>query len=321
MTDIIIRRSGEFKGILDREDALSDVEELTKVTEPLLIEAIDHSAWAFARCGNEKNAMRGENIDVAPLALHAHVLEMGDGVQELLSRSCANPAMPLLRSMFEAFLQLSFMMDDDDEYESRALQWFVCYLHRRIESLDYLDPDTDRGKELQRTLAAENTNIQLPTENVEECRKVVESLRSVLTVSTVAPIEQMYQELKRDKKNRRKNTFYELFHGENLKSLADHHGYGSYYTVLYRHWTHVAHAGDLHRFLTAKDGKGAFYRLRNPLHYKTVADVSVHIIAMTTNLMIRHFRREEDLERWYLETFKPLRTKFDGFKVIFEDCP
>jgi hypothetical protein len=144
----------------------------------------------------------------------------------------------------------------------------------------------------------------------------------VLTVPTVSPIEAHYKELKQDSRNRYKDTFYELFHALKLKKLADHLGYGSYHAILYRHWTHVTHAGDRHRFLTStQEGMGAFYRLRNPLHYKNVADVAVHVVAMTTRLMIDHFRSGENLERWYLETFKPLREKFDSFKVLFEDAP
>jgi hypothetical protein len=263
--------------------------------------------------------MGGENVDVAALALHAHIIEMGDGVQELLSRSCVNPAMPLLRSMFEAFVQLKFIMTED--YRERSLQWFVCYLHRRLHTLEKFDPDLEKGKELQRLLTKEKTPIGFSSIDIEKNRDVMKSLKHVLTVETVAPIESHYQEIKKDKRNRNKDTFYELFHGLTLRGLSEAVGYGSYGAVLYRHWTHVAHAGDLHRFLTSKDGRGAFYRLRNPRYYKDVADVAVHIVILTTRMMLDHFRSGENVETWYSETFKPLRAGFDSFQVVFEDAP
>jgi hypothetical protein len=221
--------------------------------------------------------------------------------------------------MFDAFLQLKFIMTAD--YKERSLQWFVCYLHRRLQTLEMFDPDSDRGREFQRLLSKENTPIGMSSIDVEKNRSVIKSLQHVLTVSTVAPIEARYQELKKDKRNRNMDTFYELFHSLTLRDLATNVGYGSFGAVLYRHWTHIAHAGDLHRFLTSKDGQGAFYRLRNPRYYKDVADVAVHIVILTTRMMIGHFRSGENVETWYLETLKPLNEKFERFKVIFEDAP
>lgn len=318
MVEIIIKRSGEFKPVLDREDAVADAQPLINVADPLLTEAIDHATHAFARCGNA-GAVEGENVDIAAFSLYAHTIEMADGIQVLLSRSCPNPATTALRSMFEAYLQLSFIMKED--YKDRALEWLVCYLHRRLKSYEHFDPDTATGNAFREIVAKGNVHFVPADDNVESTRKTRRALESVLARPVMEEAEQRYLELKKRRSNRRKNTFYELFHQKSLRQLAEDLGVEVYYAVLYRHWSEIAHGGDMNRFLTSsrESGRASFYRLRSPIAFKNVADFTVHFLIMTTRIMLNHFREGENLENWYKETFKPLRERFDGFKVVFRD--
>src|SRR4030042_254458 len=58
--------------------------------------------------------------------------------------SCVNPAVPLVRSSFEAVLAMEYILEAD--YRRRAFAWMVGYAHARLHSYERFDPSTTKGK-------------------------------------------------------------------------------------------------------------------------------------------------------------------------------
>ena len=92
-----------LKTLLDRELSKADAKEVISIASPLLQELVNYSTNAFARCATSTTGK--ENEDLATLLLYLHIIEMIDGVEVLLSQSCAIPAIPLVRSSFEALIR------------------------------------------------------------------------------------------------------------------------------------------------------------------------------------------------------------------------
>ncbi|MCA1554180.1 MAG: DUF5677 domain-containing protein [Chloroflexi bacterium] len=76
--------------------------------------------------------------------LYLHIIEMTDGIEALIAESCPIPAIPLVRSSFEARLSIEYILKAD--YQRRSLAWLLVYAHYRLNGYESLDPSTDRGQ-------------------------------------------------------------------------------------------------------------------------------------------------------------------------------
>jgi len=92
--------------VLYRELSVLQAREANKLATPLLQEVVNFGTDAFVRCISYSAGE--ENVDLAPFALYRHILELTDGVEVLVANACPVPAIPSLRSAFEALLSLEF---------------------------------------------------------------------------------------------------------------------------------------------------------------------------------------------------------------------
>jgi hypothetical protein len=118
-----------------------EAKNIIDVASPLLQELVNYGTNAYVRCGT--SASGKENEDVAAIILYLQIVEMTDGIEALVSQSCPAPAIPLVRSSFEALLFLDYILELD--YVRRSLSWLVGYVHNRLDSYALLDTSTIRG--------------------------------------------------------------------------------------------------------------------------------------------------------------------------------
>ncbi len=76
---------------------------------PLLRELVNHATLVYVRCSRapDRDRIAGENEGLAPAVLYQQIIELTDSLEVLMSESCVNGAVPLLRSAFEAILSKS----------------------------------------------------------------------------------------------------------------------------------------------------------------------------------------------------------------------
>jgi hypothetical protein len=284
-----------FRKLLDRDLAKVTAKPIIDVASPLLIEVINHATMAYQRChvsAGRDSSTGATSEHFAPLMLYQHMIEMADGLESLISSSCSGPALLILRTMLEALLSLDYMLQED--YRKRSLSWLCSCIHKRIEAYELLDPTTDRGRELKKTLEKEGnssvTGFSL-SENVQGLQRVL--------VGDLAVIEDEYQ---RQKKSRRRTPhWYSLFDGPtDLRGLAVAVSRASFYDLLYRSWSSVMHATDASRFLSqTSDGAAAFQQIRYPENLKDYTWLAVNFVVISTGMMIQKFRPGENLSPWY----------------------
>ncbi len=127
--------------ILNRAQAEADAKHLIDIAIPVLTELVDNSTWVYLRCIHAGDATYE---DLPSFVLYLHIIEMTDGIQVLLSHACCESAVPLLRSSFEAFLSLKYILQQD--YRRRSLSWLYFDDMRKMKKIQQLDPESDRGK-------------------------------------------------------------------------------------------------------------------------------------------------------------------------------
>ena len=91
--------------ILDRDLSVAGARPAIELVTNTLGEVINYSTWALVRCQASGTGEADEGL--APLTLYRHLIEMTDGIEVLLGRCCPGPAIPLLRSSYEARLALT----------------------------------------------------------------------------------------------------------------------------------------------------------------------------------------------------------------------
>jgi len=196
--------------ILYRELSKVEAKDIIEIASPLLQELVNYSTNAYARCATSTSG--SEDEDAAILTLYLHIIEMTDGVEVLVSQSCPVPAIPLVRSSFEALLSIKYILEAD--YVRRSLSWLVDYAHKRLTFYyEFMDPSTNRGKAFQKALRAheyeEMQNLPLPPQI--EVQQRIANLQDFLAKPHIQPVEAEFQNFKRQYK--RRPNWYELFGG------------------------------------------------------------------------------------------------------------
>ncbi len=271
--------------VLNRSQAEADARELIAIASPLLRELVNYSTWVCLRC---MRTGKSTYEDMPAHLLYRHVIEMTDGIEVLVSHSCCEPAVPLIRSSLEAFLSLQYLFQDD--YRTRSLSWLYCdYLEQRRREKQ-LDTKSSQGAELQRVLNYELKDVRMPTISPELLNYVRRSIKD----PRFASIAEEYERVKKEQ-NGRKPPWYQLFGGPaNLLELARRVKMEHFHIVEYRQWSAVLHGGNASRYVkTRPDGTLVSHQLRFaenlPLH-------SLHagiFIWVATDSMLEKFRPVE----------------------------
>jgi hypothetical protein len=288
-----------FEPLLYRELRKVEAKGIIEIASSLLQEEINYETNAFQRCQESAvGAVADEPLPI--LASYYHVMEMIDGIEALISQSCAVPVIPLLRSSFEALLTIEYILETD--YQRRAFSWLVCYVHNRLSQYEMLDPSHQKGKEFQVTFMADNISKFMKLPPFPDLPKVIQNLRSLLNKPNYQIAESEYQRMKSIRKG--KLNWYSLFGGPgNLKDLAKYLNCGAQYDILYRSWSSVAHADDLSKFLTqTKKGTTVFYPLRNHEELRLLSSIASSFMLRATRKTINKFRPGENTSytRWYM---------------------
>jgi len=287
-----------FEPLLYRELAKVAAKEIIDIASPLLQELVNYATNAFQRC--QMSSTDAEDEDLPVLVSYLHVIEMTDGIEVLISQSCSNPAVPLLRSSFEALLAIRYILEAD--YQQRSLSWIVGYVHSRIEGYETLDASSPRGRDFLTALSTDETRQYLALPSMPELEDAIPNLQSMLRKPKYQPIEAEYERLRQ--KRKRPPMWYNLFGGPpNLRELARTVERGAQYDVLYRQWSTITHATDVSHYLTrTANGTPAFKPLRNAEELRTISAFAASFILNATRKALSKFRpgEEASLKSWYL---------------------
>jgi hypothetical protein len=184
---------------LDRDIAKVEMSDQIKLACPLLQELVNYATNALQRC-NLEVADGNEDENVAPLILYRHIIEMTDGIEVLLSQASVTPGIPVLRSSFEAVLQLEYILKDPSEYVRRSLMWMLGFIHDRIAFYERLDPATNRGQQFQQHLSARWPALVAIVSNLKtDAQNSLANLAALVQKAHFQPFEADYQARKRPK--------------------------------------------------------------------------------------------------------------------------
>ena len=291
-------------GILEREIALAQTQDIRELARPKLRAVLDEASGVFERCSQ---TAKGADENLGILMPFHHGIEMLDG-EALLDASCVVASRPLLRSAHEAGWTVEYVVKEDSV--RRGLCYVVGDLRERIRWYEQHDPETARGAQFAADMKlAENRDFPLPTP--EDARSAAMRLRDVLAMEHFAPINAEYE---RTLEKRRSFPWHALFGGPgNTRELAEHVGHLDDYIVLYGAWSKTTHAVDMSRQVSKNaDGRGpAVSVVRAPLGMPMAYAFACSLGARMTERVLAHYRPEElkRFSKWFLEEITPTTEK------------
>ena len=307
----------DIEGFLNRE---TDNEPLIKLVHQwgdLIDETVSFGGKVFDWC-HQAAAGHPQDTPLPLLLSLRHILEMLDAIAVLTRNRCAEPIKPLLRSILEAVLYIEYILEDDKEWERRALS-YVFVSHKDIDlRLEIADPSTERGKKFaadkQRDkLAADMTLPPLPPSAGKSKKLALKPQYRAIA-----------EEWERQRKTRRgRIQWYSLFGGpRSLEELARRVGLPVMYEILYRHYSDYSHVGHLMgNLIGTPSGKVAFISLRHPKELQTLVGLSILMAAHSYRVLLEFYDRGklQEFGRWYLRIENPLQRLFGPPLIEIKD--
>lgn len=290
-----------LQSILYRDLSKAQARPVIELASGVLQELVNFASNALVRCATSSKGQ--ENEDLALLSLYRHIMEMTDGVEVLISQSSVTPAIPLIRSSFEALISMEYIVEDDAQYVARSLAWLVDYVHQRLDLYESLDPSTSRGQELQRALNQDKIGKAITVPLQASISQAIANLQDLLAKPQLAAIDEDFTQLR----GQRKRKWYRLYGGpDNIRELARCVGRVAQYDSLYRKWSRVSHAHDFAPFIArTPDGQGAIRGIRDSSDLKNVANFAASFMLGATRALIAKFRPAEDIRTWYVRDVRP----------------
>ncbi len=137
-----------YEPLLNR-DMHKNLPKIIKDTvSPLLQEAVNYATNFYQRCQTSKAAEPDEAYPA--LASYLHIIQMTDGIEVLVSNVSVEPSNLLLRSSFEARLNLEYMLEKNNK--ERAVSWIVKNIIDQITQLEDHDPTLPKSKEFKESI-------------------------------------------------------------------------------------------------------------------------------------------------------------------------
>jgi hypothetical protein len=276
--------------LLDRDLQKVRAEPAIKKAGPLLREIVNYGTNAFARCEASTHdtgvtPLPGEGHLVI-LLLYRHVIEMIDAMEVLFAQSVVVPALTQLRSAFEAYLQLEWIVKDNTLRRVHA--YLVCDIRNRLKIYRSLDPSSNLGKQLKAKIAKDKSAGSVSPTEVADLEARIQNLEDLLTQKNFAEVNAEYMK-------HPQWHWYRLFDGPaTLEQLADRLELPYWYEVLYREASDITHAGFLARNLR----RSGIQILREPVDLIAEAEMAVHLGVCASECILNFYRPGEITGFW-----------------------
>jgi hypothetical protein len=113
--------------------------------------------------GVERHVKDRGGVDLAPLVLFRHIWRMADAILILAEKGATYSTFPLLRSMFEGYLSLKYILQDSSDpdigFSKKSLAWQAFAIYQIVKDAELIKPDTNQGKDFLNCLKKRDNSI------------------------------------------------------------------------------------------------------------------------------------------------------------------
>jgi len=278
-----------LRGILDRDLATAETNELSVKYSPYLQELVNYSTNLLARCEQSLGGIPGSPVSL--IHLYYHAIQMTDGIEVLARSCCFASAIPLERSLLETALSIDFILQED--FANRSTAWLVASYLDRFAQINAAILSTPQNEQLLKKIAKDRFPDTSFFYRIDQSalQKQTDTLSGILSKTKFATIAALF-------KGKNKLTrWYQINDGpRNLEQMAERLGRTSEYVFLYKQASELAHACDSERMLQQVDGVGVITPLRPGTGMmESLYRSTSSLIVISSVLVAARLRPEEDV--------------------------
>jgi hypothetical protein len=217
--------------------------------------------------------MESEHIPVV-LSLR-HTMELLEGISILIRNQLADPALLLLRGMFESVIQTLFILAKNTK--NRGLSFLYFDLLNNIGWHEKLDPSSQKGKEF---MAWMKKDTYLNSIKFSKPPDFDVRLSTLISQKNIPEYSKVHAEYEKQKLSGKKvKNWFSLFSGyQSIEQVAADIGLGGTYQIFYRHLSESVHGiGIVRGKFLAEGGKGAIMDIRSPHNIQYVVSTSISV--------------------------------------------
>ena len=279
--------------VLNRDLSRVNARELIDRVCPMLDEIVNYGTNLYIRHAHVLPELI--SADGAPLLIYLHILEMTDGISELLRESCVAASIPTLRASFEGSLALEYILESDSA--NRATAWAVGYLS---EQLDICDKILGHGKSGQKFQSAVANDLLAADIDVAQLQPIA-AVQKPIWEKELSRIEFASALKARAESKKPYPNWYSLSGGPaNLRELSAHLKREAQYNVLYSYFSGIAHGQDLRRFTSAAASKNPLSRLvRDSSGLEMVGTLAAVFALLAARLVSERYGEVAAYSSWY----------------------
>lgn len=266
-----------------------------------MADAVDASLksylWVLGHV-NEKFKATGKDTHLAASLLLMEYADPIDGVAILARKGSARNCVPIIRTGFELQLNLMYMLQQDDKFESRCLACEFFHWVKQLKVAEKCDPNSQTGKQVRSQIKGEllADSFDHPTRDI--AAEIV-ALQNMIAIPRYAAVKAEYEQSK-------PKHWYAMWGGPgNIERLAAELSRAGHYEVMYRYWSGNAHGESAMKRMD--EGKLEMQPVRCPrglpstcLHACSLAN---EMAAFLTDRFMPQLK--EELAARYLANIKP----------------
>ena len=301
-----------LKQLYDPESVKKQAEPLIKIIDPLLEEEINRATQLLQQCleAIAETGTKERDKTIPAISLFLHIIEISDGIHELLRQVCTDAAAPLLRALFESMLSLRFIVDKIDNPDV-AMAWYVNSLKQRRTALEKADPVTKSRKKKARKGVA-------PTPTLDEKKRSKAFNAELKRLNRRIDVD--YKALAQKIKN--KKWYAPFGGGASLEQLAANLQFRKGYT-LYRMWSTRIHSTDTDFLLgSSEKGHPIFRGIRDPSKLKDYGSLTSTMLLNSIRTMAEGYCPKVDIGSWYVNRVRSLQIGLLQIEIVVStDAP
>lgn len=279
--------TGANPDLLDRNSSEQYIQESYGYYLSLLPELVDYATYLIIRC---LNVGCGELAEVVLGGLFHHAIRMTDAAYELLSRSIVRPTQIIVRSLAESVWSLEYIMIDTSGRRSHC--YYVHVLRKEIQHIRLALSGTHEHK------VGKTIQIDIPDITIEYQRKRLKEIRSHLRRKAYSDFNRIFaSRVRYANHNNRLPTeadWLQISDGHGILGMAEKLGYGDEYSILYRSYSDITHAGDYQEGIEILNGQANILDIRRPEEFHQVLRLTAGYMLRAIRLMTLRFRPDEE---------------------------
>lgn len=249
--------------------------------------------------------------DLASFLLFRQILESGDALSVLIQAGCVNASKPLVRSLLECYLQMTYLLKSDEERKSmQFLYHYEARLKDYYEKLAFPEKGGSFFEKLKR-----DKHLKNEAESEEKKFIYIENIKKiedVLNDNDNKEIAEEYLRTEIKKKNGktgkigRVSYWYELFDGPtSIEGISIELDEAALYQFIYRSCSSYAHGEDIvHTNLESYDD--TTFKISELRDLRQLGLVSNNILLLIEHSCLNFLKAKADDKVQWAKHFLPL---------------